>query len=80
MQTYGMDNSTLWSNNPQIDPECSNIYIGEVLCVDTTQFAYPDFNSSLYDVGQSSFSLLNWPPRRLCPLSSTRHRNMLIIS
>ena len=27
-------NSTLiHENNPQIDPQCSNIYIGEVLCV-----------------------------------------------
>jgi hypothetical protein len=47
---YGMDNSTLYSNNPQINGDCSNIYIGEVLCVDTVAYSYPAYNSSLYDV------------------------------
>lgn len=45
-----MDNSTLYSNNPQINGDCSNIYIGEVLCVDTVAYSYPAYNSSLYDV------------------------------
>ncbi|WVR07328.1 hypothetical protein IAU60_004369 [Kwoniella sp. DSM 27419] len=26
------DNETLWSNNPQIDAACENIYVGEILC------------------------------------------------
>jgi len=49
-EVYGIDNATLWSNNPQIDDECSNIYIGEVLCVDTNTFSYPAFNQTRYDV------------------------------
>ncbi|KAL7419666.1 hypothetical protein Q5752_005580 [Cryptotrichosporon argae] len=49
IEMYGMSNDTLYSNNPQIDATCSNIYIGEVLCVDTTAFAYPAYNESLYE-------------------------------
>ncbi|RSH84377.1 uncharacterized protein EHS24_005897 [Apiotrichum porosum] len=45
---YGMSNDTLYNNNPQIDSDCTNIYIGEVLCVDTTAYDYPEFNSTLY--------------------------------
>ncbi|KAK1920955.1 hypothetical protein DB88DRAFT_116050 [Papiliotrema laurentii] len=48
-EVYGIDNATLWSNNPQIDSSCSNIYIGEVLCVDTNQFQYPEFNQTRYE-------------------------------
>ncbi|CAD6564930.1 MAG: hypothetical protein TREMPRED_000404 [Tremellales sp. Tagirdzhanova-0007] len=48
-EMYGMSNSTLYSNNPQINPDCSNIYVGEVLCVDTNTFAYPEYNQTLYD-------------------------------
>ncbi|ODO06295.1 hypothetical protein L198_01527 [Cryptococcus wingfieldii CBS 7118] len=48
-EMYGISNETLYSNNPQIDAACENIYIGEVLCVDTDAFAYPDYNSTLYD-------------------------------
>jgi len=33
ISAYGIDATTLWTNNPQIDTECYNIYIGEVLCV-----------------------------------------------
>lgn len=29
----GINSTILWANNPQIDSQCSNIYIGEVLCV-----------------------------------------------
>ena len=50
MEMYGMDNATLYHNNPQIDPDCSNIYIGEVLCVDTSAFDYPSFNQTAYEV------------------------------
>jgi len=28
-----IDSTLLWANNPQIDSGCSNLYIGEVLCV-----------------------------------------------
>lgn len=48
-----MDNATLYANNPQIDAECSNIYIGEVICVDTVSYEYPVYNSTFYDVGHS---------------------------
>ena len=30
---HNVNTTLLYENNPQIDPECSNIYIGEVLCV-----------------------------------------------
>ncbi|KAH7890358.1 hypothetical protein F5I97DRAFT_1834858 [Phlebopus sp. FC_14] len=32
----GVNSTILWLNNPQIDADCSNIYIGEVLCVSNT--------------------------------------------
>lgn len=48
---YGISNETLWSNNPQIDATCSNIYIGEVLCVDTESYTYPSVDTGLYEVG-----------------------------
>lgn len=48
-EAYGMDNATLYANNPQIDAECSNIYIGEVICVDTVSYEYPVYNSTFYD-------------------------------
>ncbi|OBZ77306.1 hypothetical protein A0H81_01785 [Grifola frondosa] len=32
-QNYQLNTTILYTNNPQIDAECSNIYIGEVLCV-----------------------------------------------
>ena len=53
MAMYGMSNATMYANNPQIDPECGNIYIGEVLCVDTDTFNYPSYNESLYDVSKA---------------------------
>lgn len=49
---YGMTQETLHSNNPQINPDCTNIYIGQVLCVDTEKFAYPEFNVTAYDVSR----------------------------
>jgi len=30
---HNVNTTLLYENNPQIDPECSNIYIDEVLCV-----------------------------------------------
>lgn len=47
---YGISNETLYANNPQIDADCENIYVGEVLCVDTDAFSYPAYNESLYNV------------------------------
>jgi len=41
-QTYGITNPTLVANNPQIDAKCENIYVGEVLCVDTDDYVYPE--------------------------------------
>lgn len=49
-EMYGMDLDTLYANNPQINDECTNAYIGEVLCVDTEVFDYPDFNQTAFDV------------------------------
>lgn len=49
MQMYGIANSTLYSNNPQINGDCSNIYVGEVLCVDTVPYTYPAYNTTLYE-------------------------------
>lgn len=49
---YGISNETLWSNNPQIDATCSNIYIGEVLCVDTESYTYPSVDTGLYEVSR----------------------------
>lgn len=46
---YGTSLDTLRSNNPQIDEECSNIYINEVLCIDTEQFEYPSYNRTQYE-------------------------------
>ncbi len=48
---YGISNTTLYSNNPQIDAACENIYVGQVLCVDTATFSYPAYNETLYQVG-----------------------------
>ncbi|KAK8861390.1 hypothetical protein IAR55_002209 [Kwoniella newhampshirensis] len=48
-EMYGISNETLWANNPQIDAACDNIYVGEVLCVDTESFAYPQYNETLYN-------------------------------
>lgn len=47
---YGMTQDVLYSNNPQIDANCSNIYVNEVLCVATTKYSYPAFNSTSYQV------------------------------
>ncbi|KAG6828481.1 hypothetical protein H0H87_001838 [Tephrocybe sp. NHM501043] len=33
---HGLNTTILYLNNPQIDSACSNIYIGEVLCVSNT--------------------------------------------
>ena len=30
---HGINNTILYANNPQIDSECHNIYVDEVLCV-----------------------------------------------
>ncbi|KGB78511.2 hypothetical protein CNBG_4349 [Cryptococcus deuterogattii R265] len=48
-EMYGISNETLYANNPQIDAECENIYVGEVLCVDTDAFSYPSYNETLYN-------------------------------
>lgn len=50
LEAYGMSDEVLRQNNPQINDECTNIYIGEVLCVDTVGYAYPEFDAEKYDV------------------------------
>ncbi|KAI9632380.1 uncharacterized protein MKK02DRAFT_30209 [Dioszegia hungarica] len=55
---YGISNETLWSNNPQIDATCSNVYVNEVLCVDTETFAYPSFNRTQYET--MAYTYLPW--------------------
>jgi hypothetical protein len=49
-ETYGITNPTLVANNPQIDEKCENIYVGEVLCVDTDDYVYPEVNQTIYQV------------------------------
>jgi hypothetical protein len=41
MMGAGINSTILYANNPQIDEYCSNIYIGEVLCV-ANQVASPE--------------------------------------
>ncbi|EJT45977.1 hypothetical protein A1Q2_01317 [Trichosporon asahii var. asahii CBS 8904] len=50
IDVYGMDDATLRQNNPQINDECTNIYIGEVLCVDTQAFEYPEFDQEKFEI------------------------------
>jgi len=40
-QKFGLNDTLLISNNPQIDEACDNIYIGEVLCVAQTSLVTP---------------------------------------
>jgi len=40
-QRTGVNSTLLWANNPQINNECTNIYIGEVLCTGNTYAAPP---------------------------------------
>lgn len=54
LDVYGMDDATLRQNNPQINDECTNIYIGEVLCVDTAAYEYPEFDQEKFDVSASA--------------------------
>jgi hypothetical protein len=57
-ETYGITNPTLVANNPQIDAKCENIYVGEVLCVDTDDYVYPEVNQTIYDVSPRSSTSL----------------------
>ncbi|KAI0639201.1 hypothetical protein C8Q77DRAFT_1267918 [Trametes polyzona] len=34
--TYNINSTLLYANNPQIDAECNNLYVGEVVCVAET--------------------------------------------
>ncbi|KAK4687422.1 putative 2-oxoglutarate dehydrogenase E1 component DHKTD1, partial [Tremellales sp. Uapishka_1] len=49
-QMYGISNGTLYANNPQINAACDNIYVGEVLCVDTQEYTYPSYNQTAYEI------------------------------
>lgn len=39
--TYNINATTLYGNNPQINSDCTNIYVGEVLCVASNVAAPP---------------------------------------
>ncbi|KAK0199893.1 hypothetical protein DFS33DRAFT_1278320 [Desarmillaria ectypa] len=43
---FSIDEATLYNNNPNINDKCSNIYIGEVLCV-ASSIAVPPAGSSI---------------------------------
>jgi LysM repeat protein len=38
---HGVNSTILYANNPQIDEECSNVYLGEVLCIGDSVRAPP---------------------------------------
>ncbi|KIP05876.1 hypothetical protein PHLGIDRAFT_19580 [Phlebiopsis gigantea 11061_1 CR5-6] len=40
VSNHGINSTILYANNPQIDVDCSNIYVGEVLCA-ASEFAAP---------------------------------------
>lgn len=42
----GIDFTTLQANNPQVDDNCDNIYVGEVLCVADQIFNYNTTNTT----------------------------------
>lgn len=56
-EQYGMGLETLYSNNPQINDECTNVYVGEALCVDTKKFEYPPYNATAFEVSDCRASL-----------------------
>lgn len=43
---HGVNSTMLYANNPQINPDCTNLYVGEVLCAAGT-FAAPPVPSSM---------------------------------
>ncbi|KAI0339351.1 hypothetical protein BDW22DRAFT_1336613 [Trametopsis cervina] len=43
---HGINSTTLWFNNPQINEDCTNIYVGEVLCTGQ-EFAAPAPGASI---------------------------------
>jgi len=47
---HNMNTTILHENNPQIDTECSNIYIGEVLCVASTVIVPPPAGDKTYPI------------------------------
>ncbi|KAH8081372.1 hypothetical protein HD553DRAFT_79816 [Filobasidium floriforme] len=38
--TYDLDDTVLYKNNPQINSECTNIYLNQVLCVASKPYPY----------------------------------------
>ncbi|KAI5119546.1 hypothetical protein M0805_008532 [Coniferiporia weirii] len=44
---FGINTTMLWTNNPNIDSECGNIYVGEVLCVAESALVPPVPSSGL---------------------------------
>lgn len=70
-QMYGITNPTLVANNPQIDDKCENIYVGEVLCVDTDDYVYPEVNQTIYQVSPR-FKSLGLPSVCVCIIDTIR--------
>ncbi|KAK0217014.1 hypothetical protein IW262DRAFT_1438680 [Armillaria fumosa] len=50
---FSIDEATLYNNNPNINDKCTNIYVGEVLCVAST-IAVPPVTSSTATLVTSS--------------------------
>jgi len=42
ISSYSLNSTILYQNNPNIDDTCSNIYTGEVLCVSSVAYDYPE--------------------------------------
>jgi hypothetical protein len=47
---HSVNTTLLHENNPQINPECTNIYIGEVLCVASTVIVPPPANGKSFPI------------------------------
>ncbi|KAG9311290.1 hypothetical protein JVU11DRAFT_8378 [Chiua virens] len=39
--TYGTNTTILYANNPQLNSDCTNLYVGEVVCVASTVLCPP---------------------------------------
>jgi len=67
---HKVNTTLLHENNPQIDTECSNIYIGEVLCVASTVIVPPPAGNKPPSVPPTA-TLANPPPSTPTPQPST---------
>ncbi|CED83636.1 Chitinase [Phaffia rhodozyma] len=66
IESNSLNSTALYQNNPQINVDCSNIYIGEVLCVANDAFAYPNIvevtteESTTYLANANAYEDLPW--------------------